>query len=178
MFASVGDGLAVASSSSLQLLNESGELVFKQVVSYDSPAVFGSANGAVFCDLGGKQSVFAAPDGESTAIQPGGEILTAGMNENGWFYLVTAEAGYKALVELIRTGVQQRQKRRQRKRPARRVLLSAVRIQFRELPDAQCQQQAEHGKFGKMSQLPENCMQSTDHCLFLCCGALFPVRDE
>ena len=38
-----GNGLAVASSSSLQLLNEAGELVFKQVVSYDTPVVFGSA---------------------------------------------------------------------------------------------------------------------------------------
>jgi len=99
-FASVGNGLAVASSSSLQLLNEAGEMVFKQVVSYDSPAVFGSANGVIFCDLGGKQGVFAAPDGASEVIQTGGEILTAGMNENGWFYLVTAEAGYKALVSV------------------------------------------------------------------------------
>ena len=100
VFAPVGDGLAVASSSSLQLLNEAGELVFKQVVSYDRPAVFGSASGAIFCDLGGKQSVFASLNGESNVIQPGGEILTAAMNENGWFCLVTAEAGYKALVSV------------------------------------------------------------------------------
>ena len=100
MFASVGDGLAVASSSSLQLLDESGSMVFKQVVSYSSPAAFGSASGALFCDLGGKHSVFVSPDGESTAIQTGGEIQTAGMNENGWFCLVTAEAGYKALVSV------------------------------------------------------------------------------
>ena len=85
MFAAAGDGLAVASSSSLQLLNGSGELVFKQVVSYDTPAVFASASGALFCELGGQHAVFANPDGESVAIQNGGEILTAGMNENGWF---------------------------------------------------------------------------------------------
>ena len=100
MFAAAGNGLAVASSSSLQLLNEAGELVFKQVVSYDTPVVFGSIAGALFCDLGGKNSVFTDLNGESTAIQPGGEILTAGMNENGWFYLATAEAGYKALVSV------------------------------------------------------------------------------
>ena len=100
MFASVGDGLAVASSSSVQLLNAAGEIVFKQVVSYEEPAVFGSSNGALFCSLGGTQSVFVAPDGESRSPQPGGEILTAAMNENGWFCLVTAEAGYKALVSV------------------------------------------------------------------------------
>ena len=100
MFAAAGDGLAVVSSSSAQLLNASGEIVFKQVVSYDEPAVFASARGALFCGLGGKHAVFAEPEGDSRVIQPDGEILTAGMNENGWFYLVTAEAGYKALVSV------------------------------------------------------------------------------
>ena len=100
MFAAAGDGLAVASSSSLQLLDASGEIVFKQVVSYDSPAVFASASGALFCDLNGKHSVFASLSGQQHDIPPGGDILTAGMNENGWFCLVTAEAGYKALVSV------------------------------------------------------------------------------
>ena len=100
VFAPVGDGLAIASSSSLQLLNPAGAMVFKQVVSYDRPAVFGSPRGALFCELGGVHSVFTAPDGAEHAIEPGGEILTGGMNENGWFYLVTAEAGYKALVSV------------------------------------------------------------------------------
>ena len=100
MFAAAGDGLAVASSSSIQLLNAEGEIVFKQVVSYDSPAVFGAANGALFCDLGGKHSVYAGQDGTGHAIQPGGTILTAGVNESGWFCIVTAEAGYKGLVSV------------------------------------------------------------------------------
>ncbi len=100
MFAAAGDGLAVASSSSLQLLNAAGEIVFKQVVSYDSPAVFGAKNGALFCDLGGRHAVFASDGGESRDIRTNGEILTAGINENGWFYLATAEPGYKALVSV------------------------------------------------------------------------------
>ena len=101
VFAPVGDGLAVASSSSLQLLNAAGETVFKQVVSYDSPAVFGGANGALFCELNGKHSVFVSPGGDGQEISPGGDILTADINENGWFCLVTAEAGYKALVSVF-----------------------------------------------------------------------------
>ncbi len=100
VFAAAGDGLAVASSSSAQLLNGAGEIVFKQVVSYDSPAVFASEKGALFCGLGGKHSVFAAPDGTSRTPPQGGDILTADMNENGWFCLVTSEAGYKALVSV------------------------------------------------------------------------------
>ena len=100
MFAAAGDGLAVASSSSLQLLNAAGEIVFKQVVSYDSPAVFGAGSGALFCDLGGKHAVFATSTGEGRDIRTTGAILTAGVNENGWFYLATAEPGYKALVSV------------------------------------------------------------------------------
>ncbi len=100
VFAPAGDGLAVASSSSVQLLNGAGEVVFKLVASYDTPAVFGSAGGALFCDLGGRHCVFAYLSGESVELSPGGELLTAGVNENGWFYLVTAEAGYKALVSV------------------------------------------------------------------------------
>ena len=100
VFAAAGDGLAVASTSSVQLLNAAGEIVFKQVASYETPAVFGSSKGALFCDLGGQHGIFADFDGESVALQPGGDIQTAGMNENGWFYLVTAEAGYKALVSV------------------------------------------------------------------------------
>ena len=100
VFAAAGDGLAVASTSSVQLLNASGETVFKQVVSYDTPAVFGSPAGALFCDLGGDHSAFATFDGESCSPATGGDILTAGMNASGWFYIVTAEAGYKALVSV------------------------------------------------------------------------------
>ena len=100
VFAAAGDGLAVASSSTVQLLDGAGELVFKQVASYETPAVFGSAKGALFCDLGGTHGVFAYLSGESVELSPGGEILTADVNENGWFCLVTAEAGYKALVSV------------------------------------------------------------------------------
>ena len=100
VFAPAGDGLAVASSSAVQLLNAAGETVFKQVVSYEKPAVFGSEKGALFCELGGTGSILADFSGESRTPERGGEILTAGMNENGWFYLVTAESGYKGLVSV------------------------------------------------------------------------------
>lgn len=100
VFAPAGDGLAVASSSAVQLLNAAGETVFKQVVSYEKPAVFGSEKGALFCELGGAGSILADFDGESRTPERGGEILTAGMNENGWFYIVTAESGYKGLVSV------------------------------------------------------------------------------
>ncbi len=100
VFAPVGDGVAVASSSSVQLLDAGGETVFKQVVSYDLPAVFGTGDRALFCDLGGTGCVLARLDGESISVTPAGEILTASVNDNGWPVLVTAEAGYKGRVSV------------------------------------------------------------------------------
>ena len=104
VFAAAGNGLAVASSSAIELLNSTGETVFKQVVSYDTPAVFASSSGALFCDLGGTGCVLAGFDGESASMNPTGELITASMNENGWFTVTTAAAGYKGLVNVYDAG--------------------------------------------------------------------------
>lgn len=100
VFASVGDGLAVASSSAVQLLDEQGETVFKQVVSYGEPAVFGADKAALFCDIGGTGCLYVTAAGESSAVKPEGEILSASLNAAGWFVLITEEAGYKGLVSV------------------------------------------------------------------------------
>ena len=100
VFAPAGDGLAVASGSSVQLLNAAGETVYKQVVSYDTPACFGSEKGALFCDLGGTGCILADFEGGERNPSSGAEIQTAGMNEDGWFYIVTVESGYKGLVSV------------------------------------------------------------------------------
>lgn len=96
----MGGGLAVASSSAVELLNDAGETVFKQMVSYGTPAVLGWSGGALFCDLGGTGCVLADLKGGSTVIPAAGEILTASMNENGWFAVVTGAVGYKGLTSV------------------------------------------------------------------------------
>ena len=101
VFARAGEGLAVASSSSAQLLNAKGQTVFKQAVSFDLPAVFACEELALFCDLAGTGCIVADAEGESRTPDTGGhEILTASMNENGWFTVVTEEPGYKGLVSV------------------------------------------------------------------------------
>ena len=100
VFAAAGDGLAVASGSAVQLLNADGETVWKQIVSYGEPAVFGGEEQALFCDIGARAAVVVNLDGESSAIDVNGDILTAAMNENGWVALVTEAAGYKGLVRV------------------------------------------------------------------------------
>ena len=100
LFATVGDGLAVASGSALQLLDDAGKTVFKQLVSYAAPAVFAGKDAALFCDIGSKNAVWANRLGESRAIVPSGNLLSADMNQAGSYLLVTEAAGYKALVSV------------------------------------------------------------------------------
>lgn len=100
VFAAAGNGLAVASGSAVQLLNSDGETVWKQIVSYGEPAVFACAQRALFCDIGGRAAVSVNMEGESAAVETGGNIISASMNENGWFTLVTEAAGYKGLVRV------------------------------------------------------------------------------
>lgn len=100
VFAAAGDGLAVASGSAVQLLDADGETVWKRIVSYGAPAAFGSREQTLFCDIGGRTAVIVSPEGESEEIAVNGEIITASMNENGWFALVTEAAGYKGLVQV------------------------------------------------------------------------------
>ena len=100
VFAAAGSGLAMASSSSIELMNAAGNTVFKQVVSYGVPAVFACERGALFCSLGGTECVLASMDAETEPLRivPGGEIITASMNAAGWFTVTATAAGYKGLV--------------------------------------------------------------------------------
>lgn len=100
IFAAAGNGLAVATSSSLHLMNAAGGTAFKQVVSFAEPAVFATGSKALFCDLGGTGCITARLDGTSAALTPKGTIQSADMNENGWITLTTDATGYKGLVSV------------------------------------------------------------------------------
>ena len=98
VFAAAGNGFAVASSSALEYLDRDGRALYKQLVSYGQPAVFASANGVLFCDLGTENLVWLDAEGKPLSLSPAGEVLTASMNARGYVALVTAEAGYKGKV--------------------------------------------------------------------------------
>jgi hypothetical protein len=100
VFAVAGDGLAVASGSALQLLDAAGGAVWKQVVSYAEPAVFAAEDRVLFCDIGRRSAVLVTLEGESFPLEVSGGIITASMNKNGWYALVTEAAGYKGVVRV------------------------------------------------------------------------------
>ena len=98
VFASTGNGFAVASSSALEYLDRDGRKLFKQLVSYTRPAAIGSENGVLFCDLGTDKLVWLDADGNRKMLEASAAIQTASLNGHGWLALTTDAAGYKSLV--------------------------------------------------------------------------------
>lgn len=99
-FARAGEGIAVASTSSAQLINSVGTTVCKQICSFSAPAVSASSSSALFFDVGGTGCILMRFDGTSADIVPAGEIISAAINGSGYYAIITEQAGYKGLVSV------------------------------------------------------------------------------
>lgn len=99
-FALAGDGLAVASGSGIQLLDESGREVFSRVTSMENPAVSACRTLALFYDVGGSTCVAAGFDGSSRIIDAGQSIISGSVNASGYFTLISEESGSRGLVHV------------------------------------------------------------------------------
>ncbi len=99
-FSLAGDGLAVASGSGIQLLDQNGIEVFSQVTSMDSPAVSASRSLALFYDVGGTTCVAAGFDGEGRPVDAGKGIISASVNPSGYFTVISEESGSRGLVHV------------------------------------------------------------------------------
>lgn len=99
-FALAGDGLAVASGSGIQLLDQNGAEVFSQVTSMESPAVSASRALALFYDVGGELCIAAGFDGEGRDVDAGKGIISASVNASGYFTVISEESGSRGLVHV------------------------------------------------------------------------------
>lgn len=97
-FAAAGDGLAVASSTGLQLLDSGGETVCRQICALASPAVAACGSYAAAWDIGGDTLVAADMQGKVTDIKPEGSIISVTVSEGGYMAVTTEKAGYKGMV--------------------------------------------------------------------------------
>ena len=100
-FAAAGDGFAVASSSGIQLLDSKGATVVREVCSMDDPALAASGAAAVFFDVGGDTCKLATFDGTVRDIDAGESILSASVNDSGYFAVISEESGSKGLVQVF-----------------------------------------------------------------------------
>lgn len=100
IFASVGDGLAVATSTGFELLDGEGNTVVSMVTPMDSPAIAACDSFAVFYDLGGTTITVADLNGSIQTLTPADTILSLTVSEGGYITITTEYTGYRALVEV------------------------------------------------------------------------------
>ena len=100
VFARVGNGLAAASSSTMQLIDENGVTVFHEICSMDSPAISANDSAALFYDVGGSVCRLAFQDGTGRTLDAGGTIISASLNSGGYCAVIAEEAGVKGVVRV------------------------------------------------------------------------------
>ncbi|MEA4894068.1 MAG: DUF5711 family protein [Oscillospiraceae bacterium] len=99
MFALMGSKLAVASSTGLQLLDEDGETISREVFSMTNPAVCTSESTCAFYDVGG-YSLRIYKDGEFKNMDRETAVTSVSVNSSGWYAVAGFDPGYKGSVEI------------------------------------------------------------------------------
>ncbi len=97
MFTLMGDDLAIASSTGLQLLDSHGKTISRQIFSMTNPAVCASGNFSAFYDVGGK-SLRVYKDGDYTSLDRDNAIISVSLNSSGYLAVTEEEPGYKGSV--------------------------------------------------------------------------------
>lgn len=104
VYASVGDGLAVASGSGLQVFGKDGVQTLSETYIMDSPAISSGGKNAVVYDVGGSTVKIFNDSGIIQSIRTDGAVISARMNQNGWTALCAEETGYQGAVYVYNSG--------------------------------------------------------------------------
>ncbi len=99
MFALMGDDLAIASSTGLQLLDKDGSTVSREVFSMTNPAVCSCDTTCAFYDVGG-YSLRIYKDGKFKDMERENAIISVSVNSSGYYAVAGYEAGYKGSVKV------------------------------------------------------------------------------
>ena len=97
-FAAAGNGLAVASSAGLELLDPDGYTVCRHVCALDAPAAAACSQYAAAYDLGGTALRVSDFKGNVTELDTQEPILSVTVSESGYMAVSAEEAGYKGKV--------------------------------------------------------------------------------
>jgi len=98
VFASAGQGLAVANSTGFELLDSTGSVAASKLMQMDNPAIAACDSYAVFYDIGGTNIAAARFDGTIQPLSVEGDILSATVSTGGYLAVTTEATGYRALV--------------------------------------------------------------------------------
>jgi hypothetical protein len=98
VFAAAGKGLALATSSGLELMDENGEIVTSKLFQMETPAIAACSDFAVFYDLGGTNIAVAQFDGTVEELTAAGNIFSVTVSSGGYIAVTTECTGYRGLV--------------------------------------------------------------------------------
>lgn len=99
-FARVGDALAVATTSGMQLLDDEGYTVVHEIFAMSTPAVTAGDSSAAFYDVGGTALRVAFLNGKSVNLDINNTIISVNANKSGALAVVTEDTGNKACVTI------------------------------------------------------------------------------
>jgi len=97
MFALMGNNLAVASSTGLQMLDSSGNTVSREVFSMTNPAVCSNDSSCAVYDVGG-YSLRIYKDGDFQNFDRDSTIISVSLSSGGYYAVAGYEVGYKGSV--------------------------------------------------------------------------------
>ena len=98
VYATAGSGLAVATSSGLELMDAGGSISVSYLFKMETPAIAAGSDFAVFYDLGGTAMAVALFDGSVTELTAPGTILSVTVSDGGYITVTTDCTGYRGLV--------------------------------------------------------------------------------
>ncbi|MGI5978518.1 MAG: DUF5711 family protein [Oscillospiraceae bacterium] len=99
MFALMGSELAIASTTGLQILDEDGQSVLREVFSMTRPAVCACDDCCIFYDVGGTH-IRVVKNGKSTSLDRESPITSVSVNRDGYIAVSGEEDGYKGSVRV------------------------------------------------------------------------------
>ena len=99
-FSLVGDRLAVASSTGLQILSSKGETLQRSVFSMTNPAISASEDACAFYDVGGK-ALRLYTGGDCAELDRDYPIISVQLNSSNYLAVAEQESGYKGLVTVL-----------------------------------------------------------------------------
>ena len=98
VYAAAGSGLAVATSSGLELMDAADNVSVSYLFKMETPAIAAGKDFAVFYDIGGTAVAVARFDGTVKEFSAPGTIISATVSDGGYLVITTDYTGYRALV--------------------------------------------------------------------------------
>ena len=98
VFSPAGSGLAAATSTGLQLMDDSGDIAVSHLFKMETPAIAAGEDFAVFYDIGTPSMAVAYFNGSVSELTAAGNIISVTVSDGGYVAVTTDCTGYRGLI--------------------------------------------------------------------------------